>query len=73
MTDNTEPKPTGTPSEMFQDASREVSRWLSSRPDAMLHAREAAAAIKKEARTPSLAELLKRWGVDRTRSFWKGQ
>ena len=38
---------TGTPEgHLLQDLHRQLSRWLESRPDSMLHAREAAAAIQ---------------------------
>lgn len=39
------PQRTGWPPGLLQDDSREFSRWLSSRPDAPRHARDAAAAI----------------------------
>ena len=39
-------KVTGHPPGMLQDDSRELSAWLSSKPDAMMHARDAAAVIR---------------------------
>lgn len=38
---------------MLQDDSRELSRWLASKPDARLHAREAAAAIASAPAAPT--------------------
>ena len=38
----------GSPEHLLQDQSRELSRWLADKPDARLHAREAAAAIAQQ-------------------------
>lgn len=37
---------TGRMPELLQDCDRRLSQWLASRPDAMQHAREAAAQIR---------------------------
>lgn len=44
----------GSPEHMLQDLSRELSRWLADKPDARLHAREAAAAIAAQPSAPSV-------------------
>jgi hypothetical protein len=44
-----EPAATGWPPGMLQDDSKQLSKWLASKPDAPLHAREAAAAIAQPA------------------------
>jgi len=39
---------TGHPPGMLQDDSRELTAWLAGRPDAMMHARDAAAKIRAD-------------------------
>jgi hypothetical protein len=41
-------KRTGWPDGMLQDDSKELSRWLSSKPDALKNAREAVELISKD-------------------------
>ncbi len=52
---------TGSQPGLLQDDSRKLTDWLASKPDARLHAREAAAAIKQERavepEAPTLAQL----------------
>lgn len=43
------PQPkTGWPPGMLQDDSKKLSKWLASKPDARLHVREVAAAIRQQ-------------------------
>lgn len=58
MTPFDRPRP-GWPPGLLQDDDKKLSKWLASRPDSMLHAREAAAAIEKPmiTDTPTLEAL----------------
>jgi predicted phage-related endonuclease len=58
-----EPRVTGEQGHTLQDSSRELSHALSSKPDAMLHAREAAAAIAEQTPTLTLGTLCDRLGL----------
>jgi predicted phage-related endonuclease len=60
---------TGTPGHMLQDCSRELSQALASKPDAMQHAREAAAAITSEPATLNLGAICGRLGFTVSAAF----
>ncbi len=48
---------TGHPPGMLQDDSRKLTKWFAGKPDARLHAREAAAAIAAQAEPPPLSDF----------------
>lgn len=52
---------TGWPAGMLQDDSRELSRWLASRPNAKAEARDAALSIAAERLYPGNAYLQEEW------------
>ena len=57
------PRP-GWPPGLLQDDDKKLSKWLASRPDSMLHAREAAAAIEKPMTTDTPKHGTVRWTGD---------
>jgi hypothetical protein len=45
--DESEPAVTGWPLDLLQDGSRGLSKWLAGKPDARMHAREAAQSFRQ--------------------------